>query len=153
MQSLLFIKGVYLRLFGGAYTRFPDQNRNGQHRGSLSRNEKYLDERIICFRGTTGILCCLQLIRQFNIFGFSIEKLRLKAGSNRFPFECQLPSLIPTSLEKKYGYIRYTASLWFNEFWDETPIHQELFTIIKPLNLNLLPHLHVIKSAEEARNV
>lgn len=77
------------------------------------------------------------------LFTHFAEKTRLPAGTHRYPFQYQLMTMIPTSLEEKYGHIRYVASVRFNDFWDVAPIHEETFTIIKPKNLNLMPDLHV----------
>lgn len=71
------------------------------------------------------------------------EKVRLEPGLHCYPFECQLKMLMPTSLEEAHGSIRYTARIRFDEFWDSEPVHEETFTIIKPLHLNMLPSLHV----------
>lgn len=78
----------------------------------------------------------------FNLM--NLDKMKLEAGTHQYAFECQLTSMLPTSLEEKYGHIRYKMSVRFNEFWDQMPIHEELFTMIKPLNLNHLGNLHVI---------
>lgn len=70
--------------------------------------------------------------------------MQLEAGIHRYTFECQLTPMLPTSTEERYGHIRYTIGVRFNEFWDQMAIHEELFTMIKPLNLNHLSNLHVI---------
>lgn len=74
------------------------------------------------------------------------KTIRLEAGIHRYPFECQLMTLVPTSMEEKFGHIRYIASVYFHKNRDANApaIHTELFTIIKPLNLNLLPDLQVM---------
>lgn len=70
--------------------------------------------------------------------------MQLEARIHHYAFECQLTSVLPTSTGEKYGHIRYTIGILFNEFGDQMPIHDKLFTIIKPLNLNHLSNLHVI---------
>lgn len=56
-------------------------------------------------------------------------------GIHRFNFAFQLPEKLPTSFEGKYGFIRYTAEVIFDQL-NGAMTFIEPFTVIKELNLN-----------------
>ncbi|KAG4071318.1 hypothetical protein HA402_004022 [Bradysia odoriphaga] len=62
----------------------------------------------------------------------------VRAGYSKYPFQIQLSRTLPTSYEGTYGYIRYVTSLHIECSRSAQTLHplEELFTIIKPLNLN-----------------
>lgn len=80
----------------------------------------------------------IKAIHLQNIIFFNAGEITIKPGSYTFPFQCSLPPDLPTSLEARYGYIRYEAHVKVDRpIWplpDET--FESKFTVIKPLNLN-----------------
>lgn len=80
----------------------------------------------------------------FNAFPLlCVAKTRLTSGNHRYSFECQLMTVIPVTVVESGGLVRYRASIRFDELWDSPPIHEEEFTVAKPLDLNLFPRLKV----------
>lgn len=94
----------------------------------------------------------MTFLGNYSHFHFFAEKSRPAAGTHRFPFEVQLNRSLPTSLEEEVANnlddytarVRYKASVYLNELCDGDPIHEEIFTLIKPLDLKMLPNLQVI---------
>lgn len=68
----------------------------------------------------------------------------MDAGLYEYNFQCDLPSQLPTSVEGKYGHIRYTARVVLDiPMWPDTEF-KERFTVIKPFDLNKDRSLRVI---------
>lgn len=86
---------------------------------------RYEDDLIGLFRFMVGLWCHF------------IGEIRVEPGHQSYPFECELPIGLPTSMEAKEGHIRYTVKVVF-EVPDIVPHLEfvEVFTMIKPLNLN-----------------
>lgn len=61
----------------------------------------------------------------------------------RYNFHCNLPAFLPTSLEGNIGYIRYQARVVLDISWAPDEEFEDVFTVIKPLNLNYDPALRV----------
>lgn len=69
--------------------------------------------------------------------------MTVQAGNYNYDFHCNLPAGLPTSLEADIGYIRYMARVVLDiPMWPDTEFN-EVFTVIKPLNLNYDPTLRV----------
>lgn len=66
------------------------------------------------------------------------DDIIVRDGNCKFPFEIQLSPRLPTSYEGTHGYIRYILSLHIEYSRSTQTLEplEELFTIIKPLNLN-----------------
>lgn len=61
-----------------------------------------------------------------------------------YTFQCMLPAELPTSVEGKIGYIRYTVRVVVDiPMWPDDEFKVP-FTVIKAINLNVLPALRVI---------
>lgn len=74
---------------------------------------------------------------------FSDEPALLEPGNHSFAFDFQLPSDIPTSFEQPKGSIRYWIGTCIDMPWSLKHYLYRGFTIIKPLDLNSLPNLHL----------
>lgn len=82
------ISGVYLRLYGEAACKYSaDLSETGDERLVPNSTEKYLDERIICFDGTSGIWWRIN-------FGKINDKLNIfPLMSRKNTTRCRHPSL------------------------------------------------------------
>ena len=64
-------------------------------------------------------------------------------GTHEYPFAVTLPLVLPSSFEGELGYIRYTAKGVIDRPWRFDHEVKSAFTVIKPLDLNVNPHLKV----------
>lgn len=74
-------------------------------------------------------------LKTYNSHSYAGDTM-VRDGNCKFPFEIQLGPRLPTSYEGTYGYIRYILSLHVECAVQTLEPLEELFTIIKPLNLN-----------------
>lgn len=71
----------------------------------------------------------------------------VQPGTYNYNFQCSLPSGLPTSLEATIGHIRYMVRVVMDiPMWVDTEF-VEVFTVIKPLNLNYSEELRVSVTA------
>lgn len=74
------------------------------------------------------------------------EELTLHSGDHVFPFNFLLPPNLPSSFEKKHGYVRYSVKVkvkrtgFHSDYTLEKP-----FTVLHALDLNLDPEALVGK--------
>lgn len=74
---------------------------------------------------------------------FLSGEFKLQPGTYNYTFQCLLPAGLPTSVEGDHGFIRYSATVNLDRpMWPDQEF-EEGFTVIKPLNLNVMPHLRV----------
>lgn len=69
----------------------------------------------------------------------------LPAGEHKWNFNIPLPLQCPTSLEGKYGRVRYEIILKIHRRYRPNKIFRKLVTIIKTIDLNLKPVFKVNK--------
>ncbi|KAG4080276.1 hypothetical protein HA402_010768 [Bradysia odoriphaga] len=70
------------------------------------------------------------------------KPIRLLHGKHDYSFDCRIPAKLPTSVEGKYGHIRYIARIVLNlTSWPNQMKFEEPFTVIRPRDLNLHPSL------------
>ena len=67
------------------------------------------------------------------------ERIRLEAGSHRYPFTFSLPPNVPSSFEGEHGYVRYTAEATMERPWKFNHVTRCAFTVISLVDLNLEP--------------
>lgn len=65
-------------------------------------------------------------------------------GLYSYIFQCMLPAHLPTSVEGKYGYIRYTATVVIEFSKRPVKTFVEPFTVIRKTDWNTLVALRVI---------
>lgn len=70
-------------------------------------------------------------------------EIRLKSGEHKYDFEYDLPKQLPTSLAAKNGYIRYEMRAIIDLVMWRDKVFSTEFTVIKPLDLNEIPHCRV----------
>lgn len=62
--------------------------------------------------------------------------MNLKPATYNYPFICELPFDLPTSLEGNHGHVRYTVSVILDRpMWPDQKF-EEPFTVIRPVDLN-----------------
>lgn len=67
--------------------------------------------------------------------------LMIGPGDLVYPFSFVLPTRLPTSFESFDGHIRYSVKAILGIPWAMDKHVDEIFTVISPLDLNLVPHL------------
>lgn len=137
------VRSIYIRIYGKGYCRWK-QGKNYQ-----TGREDYFNE--MTFLRNDGnrklqtiynkdFKCNLKKICS----KLKIADIKVEPGNYKYNFQCNLPAELPTSVEGGYGYIRYTARVVLDiPLWTDTEF-KERFTVIKPLDLNQDPALHVI---------
>lgn len=73
----------------------------------------------------------------------SLADLCVAAGTYTYPFECQLPVEVPSSIETDVGAIKYVANLVLDRPSWQIPTPDFLFTVIKPFDLSTDFSVHV----------
>ncbi|XP_055312538.1 arrestin domain-containing protein 17-like [Sitodiplosis mosellana] len=109
------VRGVFIQIRGEAYAHW--SKKKGKRTKNYTGEEIYLDEKTYFVGGSEG-------------------EVRISPGTYNYTFQCLLPAGLPSSIEGKFGHIRYTANvvldipMWVNKKFVNP------FTVIKPINLN-----------------
>lgn len=65
-------------------------------------------------------------------------------GTYNYNFECMLPPGLPTSVEGRYGHVRYNIRVVIDRpLWSDKQFKVP-FTVIRPVNINDFPSLRVM---------
>lgn len=75
--------------------------------------------------------------------GSGLNSQKIPPGEYEYPFECDLPIDLPSSIETRYGHIRYILNLIIDIPHGQAIISDHVFTVIKHLDLNESPQLRV----------
>ena len=67
----------------------------------------------------------------------------LQPGTYEYNFQSELPLTLPSSLESDRGWVRYTATVVMDIPLARDDKFEADFTVLKKLNLNLLPRFSV----------
>ena len=70
----------------------------------------------------------------------------LPAGTHTYNFNITLPTECPTSIEGKYGRVRYEIILNVNRLLGYDNIFKQQITVLQPVDLNLNPSYKVIQN-------
>lgn len=68
-------------------------------------------------------------------------------GTYNYAFQCLLPRHLPTSVEGREGYIRYTICVGLDIPMGFDKTFEVPFTVIRAINLNAIPTLRVISES------
>lgn len=68
---------------------------------------------------------------------------KLPAGMHTYSFVIPLPWECPTSIDGKYGHVRYEISLILNRYLRFDNIYKQPITVIRTMDLNLVPSYKV----------
>lgn len=109
----------------------------GNHRRSLTYNgkEDYLNQ-VTYLLGSQS----------------STETIEMSAGVTSYNFACMLPPNIPSSVEGKYGNIRYSCKVVLDRPWKTDKEFRTTFTVIKNEDLNLSTSLMIPSKTEVLRH-
>ncbi|XP_076244815.1 arrestin domain-containing protein 17 isoform X2 [Calliopsis andreniformis] len=66
-------------------------------------------------------------------------EIEIQSGEHKFPFQCVLPTNIPSSFESDFGYVRYIVKATLDRPWKFDQEVKSPFTVILPLDLNQEP--------------
>ncbi|CAG9804949.1 unnamed protein product [Chironomus riparius] len=114
------IKGITLKIEGFAKCKWTEHEGSGKHR------------RTIYYKGREDYISTFSYL----IGSYNGEAIDLAEGVHKFNFICALPPQLPTSLESKYGYIRYQIKVEVERPWKSDFKFCYAFTVLKPLDLN-----------------
>ncbi|KAK3585315.1 hypothetical protein CHS0354_040264 [Potamilus streckersoni] len=98
------------------------QYRNIRH---YSATEKYMEQAVLLYGKGNKETCYLPV------------------GRHSYPFQFQLPSVIPSSFEGDHGYIRFWVKGTIEKNWRTYHVTKLPFTVISPLDLNKIPAANV----------
>lgn len=129
------VHDVSVKVFGKAYVCWPESNDQTAH-----GKEIFFDKRIELNHESNGNKLFINGNSGKSNIRFFTDTIQLMPGSYKYTFEYKLPDSLPSSLEYKYGYIRYRVcvvieNLWSNEEFDKP------FTVIGVSNLT--PYMRV----------
>lgn len=114
---------------------------SGDKKQTFTGNETYLNERMYLAGGPEGFAMDDLTSEPFRHGWKSISisgEIHIAAGRHTYYFSCNLSPSLPSSLQARYGYIRYTVTVVLG-----SQEYKEWFTVVKPFNLNLNPSLRV----------
>ncbi|KAM7364431.1 arrestin domain-containing protein 3-like isoform 2-T2 [Cochliomyia hominivorax] len=77
----------------------------------------------------------------------------LPKGKHTYNFNIPLPLQCPTSLEGKFGHIRYEITLKINRYYRFDNIYKKPITIIKTIDLNLNPYFKIPVAVDTVGNL
>ncbi|XP_053973989.1 arrestin domain-containing protein 17 [Hylaeus volcanicus] len=64
-------------------------------------------------------------------------EIEIQSGEHKFPFQCVLPTNLPSSFESDFGHVRYTVKAILDRPWKFDHEVKSPFTVVLPLDLNL----------------
>lgn len=136
------VRGVYFQLYGRAYASWTEYEwfggLNSNRWKVYTGNEEYLNEVSYFVGPVVGAVSR----KQARVLRKSTRKFKLAPGAYTFNFECLLPDL-PTSIESKYGSIRYFARCVVDIIYPGRKICETPFFVVRPIDLNMDPMLRV----------
>ncbi|KAG4072774.1 hypothetical protein HA402_005251 [Bradysia odoriphaga] len=114
------VRDIFVKVLGVAYVRWPE---GGGRNDTVNKGKEIIFDKKI------------ELIHE------SDDKMQLMPGSYSYPFECKLPNYIPSSLELKYGYIRYKVQAVLDNLLWSGEEFEKFFTVVGVSDLT--PHMLV----------
>jgi hypothetical protein len=80
------------------------------------------------------------------------DSIELASGTTTYSFACFLPEQLPSSIEGKFGHIRYCAKAVIDRPWKSDKEFRLPFSVIKPEDLNAIPSLQIPTKSEIIRH-
>ncbi|CRK98609.1 CLUMA_CG012196, isoform A [Clunio marinus] len=130
-------RALYLKIEGSAKCMWTVTKGTGNKRRSVtySGKEDYLNQVTYLFGSQSGT-----------------TPVQIPAGTTTYSFACILPQQIPSSVEGKYGNIRYSCKAVLDRPWKSDKEFRLSFTVIKAEDLNLVtPSLFLPAKSEIIR--
>ncbi|XP_055613072.1 arrestin domain-containing protein 3-like isoform X7 [Uranotaenia lowii] len=114
------VTGVYLNLKGYAEVFWTEQTGAGKtlRRACYTGRQDYMDITIYLAGSKHG------------------EPFEIPAGQHILPFSRELPHTLVTSIEGKWGFVRYTAKLVLERPWKFDNAYKVPFSVLRHVNLN-----------------
>ncbi|CAK9825486.1 Arrestin domain-containing protein 17 [Anthophora retusa] len=128
LDSTKKIRGISVKVKGVANTCWTtdkqDMDERGQYRDgtqTVSAHEEYFETKYYLVGSASG------------------GEIEIQSGEHKFPFQCVLPSNLPSSFESDFGHVRYTVKATLDRPWKFDQEVKSPFTVVSPLDLNQEP--------------
>lgn len=79
------------------------------------------------------------------------KAVKVASGTHCFDFECQLPAMLPASLEATHGYIRYHIAACLDIPWRSEKRFRSEFRVIRNDDLNEFPELKLPSTSKKIK--
>ncbi|XP_055613071.1 arrestin domain-containing protein 3-like isoform X6 [Uranotaenia lowii] len=114
------VSGVYLHFKGYSEVNFTEDVGTGENGRTVhyTGHEDYIDIRTYLVGSNHG------------------QPIELKPGHHTFPFSYSLPYTLATSIEGKWGFVRYTAKVVLERPWGDDNTYVQPFTVLRHLDFN-----------------
>ncbi|XP_055327009.1 arrestin domain-containing protein 2-like [Sitodiplosis mosellana] len=130
----LYVRSIFIRIQGTAHAQWREGT--DENSKTFTGDEDYLNERTYFVNRSTF---------------YAGGETRLLAGSYTYNFQCMLPPDLPSSFEGEFGYIRYCTRVVIDIPLLPDQTFEQLFTVIKAVNLNADPALRAPFIAERRK--
>lgn len=128
LDSTKKIRGISVKVKGVANTCWTtdkqDMDERGQYRDgtqTVTGHEEYFETKYYLVGSASG------------------GEIEIQSGEHTFPFQCVLPTNLPSSFESDFGHVRYTVKATLDRPWKFDQEAKSPFTVISPLDLNQEP--------------
>ncbi|XP_034185991.1 arrestin domain-containing protein 17 isoform X1 [Osmia lignaria lignaria] len=125
LDSTKKIRGISVKVKGEANTCWTtdkqDMDERGQYRDgtqTVTGHEEYFETKYYLVGSASG------------------GEIEIQSGEHKFPFQCVLPTNIPSSFEADFGHVRYTVKVTLDRPWKFDQEVKSPFTVVSPLDLN-----------------
>ncbi|GAB6023909.1 hypothetical protein CHUAL_008644 [Chamberlinius hualienensis] len=121
LNEPMSITGIYVHLQGKSKVRWnsKDSDSSGSESSSIEKSHTFYDHKFA--------------------LPHTESASRIGSGKLNFPFSLTLPQHLPSSVEGKYGSIRYTCSSKIGRPRRFDPKCKTTFTVLEPVDLNAIP--------------
>lgn len=133
------VQDVSIKLLGKAYVCWPESN--DQSNTAYDGKQIFFDKRIELNHESNGNKLFINGNSEKSNFRFFIDTIQLMPGSYKYTFEYKLPDSLPSSIEYKFGYIRYRVCVVVENLWSNNEEFDKYFTVIGVSNLT--PYMRV----------
>ncbi|XP_076653337.1 arrestin domain-containing protein 17 isoform X1 [Halictus rubicundus] len=125
LDSTKKVRGISVKVKGFADTCWTtdkqEMDERGQYREgtqTVTAHEQYFETKYYLVGSASG------------------SEIEVQSGEHKFPFQCVLPTNIPSSFESDFGYVRYIAKATLDRPWKFDQEVKSPFTVVQPFDLN-----------------
>ncbi|XP_054004300.1 arrestin domain-containing protein 17 [Hylaeus anthracinus] len=126
LDSTKKIRGICVKVKGVANTCWTTDKQEMDDRGqyregtqTVTGHEEYFETKYYLVGSASG------------------GEIEIQSGEHKFPFQCVLPTNLPSSFESDFGHVRYTVKAILDRPWKFDQEVKSPFTVVLPLDLNL----------------